>query len=368
MPSITPGPLNLITDVDGIEVGNAEDRMAWTGATVVLPDRPAVTAVDVRGGAPATRETDALAAGCFIDGVHAVVLSGGSVFGLDAASAATQWLAGRGIGFPVGSAKVPVVPAAILFDLLNGGDKDWGGESPYRRLGIQACATAGRRFTLGNAGAGFGACSGRLKGGLGSVSAVTGDGLQIGALVAVNSFGDTVMPGQDCFWAWALEQQDEMGGQPLPVAPLPIAEDWAFSRPFASRRDADPSPGAASPAAGQAPVADDGGVATSTTIGVIATNAILTKPELLRIAIMAQDGYARAIRPVHTPFDGDTVFAVATGRMALPDDRALATGRIGAIAADCMARAVARGVYEATRLGNLPAYRELHGRRLRGSV
>ncbi|HXP76493.1 MAG TPA: P1 family peptidase [Stellaceae bacterium] len=330
---LQPGPLNLITDVEGIQVGNAEDERARTGTTVVLPDAPSLAAVDVRGGAPGTRETDALDPTCLVDHVDAIVLSGGSAFGLEAASAVTNWLAARGRGFAVGSAVVPIVPAAILFDLLNGGAKDWGERPPYAALGRAAAVGAGRRFKLGNVGAGYGAKAGTLKGGLGSASAVAADGLQVGALVAVNARGDTVIPGSSCLWAWALAQDGEVGAQIPPARPLPLEE---------------PEP----------PPALAGG---HTTIGVVGTNAALDKAEAQRVAIMAQDGFARAIRPIHTPFDGDTVFVLATGRWRLPEPRAAALLRIGAAAADCTARAIMRGVYEAESLGDLASYRERFG-------
>jgi len=328
-----PGPRNLITDIAGIRVGNAEDHRVRTGVTVVLPERPAVAAVDVRGGAPGTRETDALAPSCLVEAVDAVVLCGGSAFGLDAASAVMSWLAARGVGFAVGAARVPIVPAAILFDLLNGGEKEWGEHPPYADLARAACAAAGARFALGNAGAGFGAKAGTLKGGLGSVSAVTSDGLAVGALVAANPIGDVVMPGETCFWAWALERNGELGNQRPPRRAIPADDGFVM------------------PALGA-------GVAGNTTIAVIATNAALSKAEAQRVAIMAQDGFARAIRPAHTPFDGDTVFALAMGDHALGEARAVALARLGALAADCIARAVARGVYEAETLGSFTGYRE----------
>lgn len=329
---LAPGPRNLITDVAGISVGNAEDVRVRTGVTVVLPDRPAVAAVDVRGGAPGTRETDALDPASLVEAVDAVVLSGGSAFGLDAAAAAANWLAGQGRGFPVGAARVPIVPAAILFDLLNGGDKAWGEAPPYRDLARRACEAADGNIALGNAGAGYGARCGGLKGGLGSASAVTDGGWQVGALVAVNAHGSAVMPGSTALWAWPFEQRGELGTQVPPTTPLPPDE---------------PSP---------APVVM--GAAGHTTIGVVATNAALSRSEARRIAIMAQDGYARALRPAHTPFDGDSVFVLATGAQALPEPRSAAIARLGGIAADCVARAVGRGVYEAATLGELEAYRD----------
>ena len=335
-----PGPRNSITDVNGIAVGNAEDRTARSGVTVILPDSPAVAAVDVRGAAPGTRETDALDPTGLVERIDAVVLSGGSAFGLDAASGVMGWLADRKRGFKVGTAIVPIVPAAILFDLLNGGDKGWGEIPPYRELGRKAVTLAGTEFSLGNAGAGLGARAGRLKGGLGSASAITADGIEIGAIVAVNSFGSVTMPGSSCFWAWALEQGNEFGGAAPPH--------------FDSSIDLDPpleklTTGAAAGA--------------NTTLAVVATNATLTRPQAMRVAMMAQDGFARAIRPVHTPFDGDTVFALSTGKRPL--DGAMELMRIGSIAADCVARAIARGVFAAETLGAMLSYNEMRAAALK---
>lgn len=326
--TIRPGPRNLITDIPGIAVGNAEDARAWTGVTVVLPDGPVVAAADVRGGGPGTRETTAMDAASGVPTIDAIVLSGGSAFGLDAAQGAMDWLAARGRGVAVGSARVPIVPAAILFDLLNGGDKGWG-VLPYRGLARAACDGAGAAFALGNAGAGYGAKAGPLKGGLGSVSAVMPDGAVVGALVAANPVGSVVMPGTGTFWAWAFEQAGELGGQRPPTAPVGLDPEITTS---------------AEPAA-------------NTTLAVVATDVDLTRDECLRLAIMAQDGFARAIRPVHTPFDGDVVFALSTGRRDPGPNRAWTVASLGAVAADCVARAVARGVYEATTLGPKPGYR-----------
>jgi L-aminopeptidase/D-esterase-like protein len=328
--SLRPGPLNLITDVRGLCVGNAHDGRVWSGVTVVLPDTPALAAVDVRGGAPGTRETDALAATALVEHVDAVVLSGGSAFGLEAASAVMNALAFQGRGFPVGTARVPIVPAAILFDLLNGGDKAWGGSPPYAALGRAALGAAAQTFDLGNAGAGFGARAGTLKGGLGSASAVAADGLQVGALVAVNSHGETTMPVSSCFWAWALAMPGEIGPQRPPSWPLPTEPDAVTP----------------SMAGGH------------TSIGVVATNAALSRAEAQRVAIMAQDGFARAVRPIHTPFDGDTVFVLATSGWKVPLLRPAAVSRIGAIAADCVARAVMRAVFSAQTLGESAAYQD----------
>ncbi len=334
-PAIRPGPRNLITDVAGIIVGHAEDRRALTGVTAILAPERAVAAVDVRGGGPGTRDTDALDPTCLVDAIDAVVLAGGSVYGLEAAAGATAWLAAHGRGFPVRGLRVPIVPSAILFDLTHGGDKDWGETPPYRRLGAEACAAAGTDVRLGNAGAGLGAKTAACKGGLGSVSAVDArTGITIGALVAANPAGSPVMP-DGTFWAWPFEQDGEFGGR-MPGC----------------RAEAEPEFYAADPAA-----------AGNTTIGVVATDAALGKAEALRIAMMAQDGLARAIRPVHTPGDGDTLFVMATGRVALPEaGRAAILARIGAIAADCVARAIARGVYHAESAGPFTSWRDRWGR------
>ncbi len=340
---IRPGPLNLITDVSGILVGNAEDRPGLSGVTVVLPERRMLAAVDVRGGAPGTRETDALQPGTLVEAVDAIVLSGGSAFGLEAAGGVVTWLAHHGRGFQIADATVPIVPAAILFDLANGGDKPWAQAgshlaSPYRALGEEAVAAASAKVALGNAGAGLGATAGPYEGGLGSVSAVDdATGLTVGALFAVNALGTPVIPGQHGLWAWMLEQADELGGQPLPAGRPPSEIEVTLPE----------LPG------------------TNTTIGVVATDADLTVAEAWRLAVMAQDGLARALKPSHMPFDGDTVFALATAAKPLPEPRPRALARLGAMAADVTARAIARGVYLADPLGDRPTYRSRHGHALR---
>jgi L-aminopeptidase/D-esterase-like protein len=339
-----PGPRNLLTDVPGIKVGNAADDALQSGVTVVLPDAPAVASVDVRGGAPGTRETDLLDPAARIDRIDAIALSGGSAFGLDAAAGLMGWLAERDRGVAVGGAIVPIVPAAILFDLRDGIERRWGDTPPYRALARIAADTAADQFALGNVGAGLGAKAGRLKGGLGSASIVdppgpTG-GATVGALVAANPWGSVVMPGSPCFWAWALEQDDELGGQPRPdIGAIDLADlsDCAPPR-----------------------------MGTSTTLAVVATDATLTKADCRRLAMMAQDGIARAIRPVHTLFDGDSVFALATARRGPVDPATLV--RLGALAADCVARAVARAVFEAATTPHFVGYRERHGRFLRRAV
>ncbi|MEQ9815139.1 MAG: P1 family peptidase [Azospirillaceae bacterium] len=337
---IVPGPLNAITDIAGITVGNAEDRQVWTGVTVLLCERPLVAAVDVRGGAPGARDTDLLAPDKLVEGVDALVLAGGSEFGLDAAGEVVTRLSARGRGLAIGARPVPIVPAAILFDLANGGDKDWGLDPPYRRLAAAALDNVGATFALGNAGAGYGAKAADYKGGLGSASARDGEtGITVGALIAANPVGTPVMPGSDSLWAWPFEQAGELGGQPAPSQPVPpdagLALDSSLARPQAN-----------------------------TVIGVVATDADLSKAEAQRLAVMAQDGYARAVRPSHTVFDGDLLFALASGARSLPEPRARALARLGAIAADVVTRAFARGIYEAETLGRYVAYRERHGHAL----
>lgn len=333
---IRPGPRNLITDVDGIRVGQAEDSRVRTGVTVLLADAPANAVVDVRGGAPGTRDTEALDVVNLVGRVDAIVLSGGSVFGLDAASGVTSVLRqmGRGYEMAPGAPSVPIVPAAILFDLTNGGNKSWDDEPPYRLLGRQAVESAAREFALGNAGAGFGARAGPCKGGLGSASVVADDGVTVGAIAAVNAYGSPLIPGTDVFWAFPFEFDGEFGGRRL-------RSDYAGVHDEVTPSDL-----------------RDSQARANTTIAIVATDTDVDRVELKRIAIMAGDGFARALRPVHTPFDGDIVFAVATGRRKISEPRAREVTRIGSLASDCLARAIARGVYEAKSLGESRGYRD----------
>ncbi len=321
-----PGLRNLLTDVAGLTVGQATDAGARSGVTVILAGERAVCAVDARGGAPGTRETDALTADTLVEAVDAIVLAGGSVYGLAAADGVTAWLGAQGRGFGLstqpGVPRAPIVPAAILYDLANGGDKGWGLAPPYRGLGIAAARDASAEFALGSVGAGAGAMAGALKGGLGSASVVTADGYAVGALAAVNSYGSVVAPGGRAFWAAPHEIGAEFGG----IAPSRLAaspDDWGLAKRAAAAR-------------------------ANTTLAVVAVDAALTPAQARRLAVMAQDGLARAIRPVHTPFDGDVVFVLATGAVALAEPADFTLMRLGALAADCLARAVARGVYEAT--------------------
>lgn len=317
-----PGARNLITDVAGLRVGNAGDGRLRSGVTVLTADAPFVAGVDVRGGAPGTRETDLLAPGRTVQAVDALVLSGGSAFGLDAASGVAEGLLAAGRGFPAAGHRVPIVPAAILFDLANGGDKAWRA-NPYRDLGRAALEAAleeaAADFPLGSVGAGTGAMTATLMGGLGSASLVTEAGTTVGALVAVNAFGSACVPGTRAFWAGAFEIGAEFGG--LGPAAVRVA-------PFTPRSM---KPG-------------HGGGFENTTIGIIATDLALDKAGARQLAEAAHAGLARAIHPVHTPFDGDLLFGVSTG--ARPGD-GLEEMVVAHAAAICMARAVARGVHAA---------------------
>ena len=316
-----PGPRNLITDVEGFLVGNAEDSELKSGTTVLTADRPFLAAVHVMGGAPGTRETDLLAPDRLVQQVDALVLSGGSAFGLDSGSGVADALAAAGRGFAVGAVRVPIVPAAILFDLLNGGDKDWD-ENPYRGLGRRALANAGRDFALGTAGAGAGATTANLKGGLGSASLDLGNGITVGSLVAANPVGSVTVPGGRRFWAAPFEIGEEFGGAGLPER-APAVEATFLGKRAALAHGA------------------------NTTIAVVATNVSLTQAQAQRIAIAAHDGIARAVVPSHTPFDGDLVFAAASGARPAPaEDAGLLA--IGHAASLCLARAIARGIFHAT--------------------
>ena len=321
---------NLITDIAGIRVGNSHDLALASGTTALVFGTPAVASLAVHGGAPGLRDCALLEPGMLVERIDALVLSGGSAFGLDAMGGAMAYLSESGRGYRIGASRVPIVPGAILFDLLNGGNKDFGGSPVYWRLGYEAAAAAADDFALGTAGAGFGALTENLKGGLGSASAATSKGFWVGALVAVNTLGRATIGDGPHFWAAPYEHGGEFGGLGWP-SPWPEA---AVGLPIKSA------------------------AAEHTTIAIVATDAALTKAEAKRLAIMAQDGIARALRPAHACLDGDTVFAASTGMApALPtiQDRI----EIGAIAADCLARAIARAVFEADALpfpGALPSW------------
>jgi L-aminopeptidase/D-esterase-like protein len=324
-----PGPKNLITDVAGLKIGHATHEVARTGVTALLCETGWAAAVDVRGGGPGTRETEALAPENLVGRAHAVVLAGGSVFGLAAADSIATSLSAHGLGLQLrtGSPSVPIVPCAVLHDLSNGGDKNWGLSPPYRDLGLAAYAAAQRDFALGSLGAGRGALAGMRKGGIGSASLDCHGGLVVGALVAVNSVGSVFMPDGKTYWAWPFELEQEFGG----CGPPPSAMDLSDPAPDEARLLAI---GRLRPGA-------------NTTIAVVACNADLNSAECKRVAMMAQDGIARAVRPAHTPFDGDTVFALAGAELTLQDNplRAAQIGRIGSAAADCLARAITRAVH-----------------------
>ena len=309
---------NLITDVPGLRVGHAPDVRRASGTTAIVFDAPAVAAVDVRGGAPGTRETDLLDPGTLVEHIDALALSGGSAFGLDAASGVQAWLREQGRGFAVGTARVPIVPGAILFDLNDGGDRHWDRYPPYRELGYAAAAAAAADFALGSVGAGLGATTVNLKGGIGSASA-TCDGFTVGALAVANAVGSVVVADGPWFWAALFEQDKEFGGRGFP-SPLPL---------------------------GALALRAKGAVRANTTLVVVATDAALSKSQAKRLAIMAQDGLAHAIYPAHTPIDGDLVFAASVGRSP-PADPVHGLMRIGATAMQVVARAIARGVFAAT--------------------
>ncbi|WP_316859979.1 P1 family peptidase [uncultured Cohaesibacter sp.] len=316
---------NLITDIDGILVGNASNEALKSGTTALICSHPMVASYAVLGGAPGTRETDLLMPDQTVEQIDALVLSGGSAFGLDAAGGVQGWLRDQGRGFAVGPVHVPIVPAAILFDLINGGDKAWQGQSPYWDLGWQAAAEAKSDFALGSHGAGTGALIAGLKGGLGSASMRLDNGITIGALVAVNALGQATMGSSRHFWAAPFEKNGEFGDLGLP-ATLPAH----VSRPL-TKGDAMKNGGAKN---------------ANTTIGIIATDARIGKAAARRLAIMAHDGFSRALWPSHTPMDGDLIFALSSGKKDLPnDDKAFL--ELGAGAAATMARAIARGIYEA---------------------
>lgn len=321
------GPQNSILDVAGLSVGHASDARLKSGVSVVIADEPAVASVHVMGGAPGTRDTDLLSPDETVDRIDAITLSGGSAFGLDAASGVQAHLRSIGRGFRIGPALVPIVPGAILFDLLNGGDKDWGVHSPYRDLGLSAARAASKEpFRCGTIGAGHGATTATFKGGLGTASEVLPSGATVAALVAVNAVGSATIGDTRHFWAAAFEIDHEFGGRGYP---MPFPDDARDVRLKGATRDTSaPVPG------------------TNTTIAIVATDAILTKAEAKRLAIMAHDGLARAIYPAHTPLDGDLVFTLATGRTRLPDLTAFAC--LGAAASNVLARAIARGVHAAT--------------------
>ncbi len=315
---LSPGPRNLITDVPGLKVGNVQDAALKSGATVLVGDAPMVASAFVMGGAPGTRDTDLLAPDKTVTAVDALVLSGGSAFGLDACSGVMDGLQAQGRGFAVGPVRVPIVPGAIVFDLLNGGDKNWL-MNPYYDLGFEAYDAAGSDFEIGTVGGGTGALTGAEKGGLGSASFVVGEHT-VGALVIANPVGTCTTPGGKHFWAAPFEVNGEFGG--LGPDPEVLGGVVPNSAKLAQARHGE-----------------------NTTIAVVATDAPLTKAQCHRLAVAAHDGMARAIVPSHTPFDGDLVFGASTGDGSGVGEMDLVL--LGHAAATCLARAIARGVYAA---------------------
>src|SRR6202166_1262513 len=326
---------NLLTDISGVRVGHAEDAALASGVTAVIFDSPAVAAIDVRGGGPGTREGALLDLANTVERIDAIALSGGSAFGLEAGGGVQAWLAEQGRGFAVRDAVIPIVPGAIMFDLLNGGDKAWGPSPPSRDLGYAAATAAAETFALGSAGAGYGATTANFKGGLGSASAATPGGVRVAALAVVNAVGSVTVGDGPWFWAAPFKIGGELGGRGLPPAFTP---DMLAMR------------------------IKGGAAATSvenTTLAVVVTDAILTNPQAKRLAMIAQTGFARAIYPVHAPLDGDVLFVAATGET--PIDPLAGLTELGMVAANVVARAIARGGYAATALpfhGALPAWKD----------
>src|ERR1700761_1281831 len=329
---------NLLTDIAGVRVGHADDAALGSGVTAVIFDRPAIASMDVRGGGPGTREGSLLDPVATVEQVDAFALSGGSAFGLEAGGGVQAWLAEQGRGLRIRNAMIPIVPGAICFDLLNGGNKKWGRFAPYRELGYAAAAAATTDFALGSVGAGLGATTCNFKGGLGSASAMTSGGVKVAALAVVNAVGSVTVGDGPWFWAAPFEIGNEFGGKGSPPAFTPGMLAFRIK---------------------------GGPVATpveNTTLAVVVTDAILTKAQAKRRAVIAQTGFARALSTVHSPLDADVVFAAATG--AKPIDPLAGLTELGMAAANVTARAIARGVHAATRLpfsGALPAWKDRFG-------
>ncbi|MFK8081975.1 MAG: P1 family peptidase [Granulosicoccus sp.] len=344
------GERNLITDVPGLVVGNAADSELKSGVTVLSADTPFIASVDVMGGAPGSRETELLAPDKLVEAIDALVLSGGSAFGLDAASGVTDGLRQNHRGFQVGPVKVPIVPGAIIFDLINGGNHAWA-DNPYSELGRRAYEAMCEDFDIGTAGAGTGATTGSVKGGLGSTSLVLPNGVIVGALAVANPHGHVTVPDSGHFWAAPFEMNNEFGG--LGMAPMhnplniPVNNKFAaYAEQYENKSGPDTLP-----------------QGMNTTIGIVATNAVLTKSQLKRLAVAAQDGMARAIVPSHTPLDGDLIFSLSTSELPVDNagDDAMLLGHAAAV---CLSRAIARGIYQARSLDGdtLPSWKSLHGK------
>ncbi len=331
----------------GICIGHAADAGLKSGVTVILPDEPAVAGVHVAGGGPGTRETDLLNPQSTVDRIDAIVLSGGSAFGLAAADGVTAWLAAQRRGYRIGPVRVPIVPAAILFDLLNGGDKaaifgigDKAARSPYFDLGWQACLAAGPQTGQGTLGAGTGATTANLKGGFGAasdrLSGAATKGAIVAALAVVNAVGCVTFGDGPHFRAAPFERNGEFGGLGLPAETL-------AATPALTKLETRPR--------------------ANTTLAVILTDLALSKAEARRLAISAHDGIALAVYPAHTPLDGDTIFSLCIGEKPLAGDRLAAMTELGAAAAGTLARAIARAIHDASPLPDdtVPAWRKRFG-------
>lgn len=327
---------NTITDVPGIKVGQADDEQAITGCTVVICENGGVAGVDQRGGAPGTRETDLIRPMHLVQRVHAVLLTGGSAFGLDAATGVMRFLEEQGVGFNAQVAKVPIVPAAVLFDLALG----QADVRPNAEMGYAACQSASEDPPAeGNAGAGMGASVGKIlgmggamKAGIGSASVELGGGVVVGAIVAVNSLGDVVDPFTNTIIA---------GARPTKIGPIKIGGEGKFANTLAVMKSK----------AGK--TALKFAMKGNTAIGVVASNSRLTKEGANKVAQMSQDGLARAIRPAHTMLDGDTIFAISTG------EKKVDVNIIGAYAAEVVSQAIIRAIMAAEAAGDLPSARDL---------
>jgi L-aminopeptidase/D-esterase-like protein len=329
---------NLLTDIAGVRVGHADDAALASGATAVIFDKPAVAAIDMRGGGPGTREAALLDLANTVERIDAIALAGGSAFGLETGAGMQAWLAERGRGFAVRDAIIPIVPGAIVFDLLNGGNKGWGRFAPYRDLGYAAAAAASTDFALGSAGAGLGATTANFKGGIGSASAATPDGVRVAALAVVNAVGSATVGDGPWFWAAPFEMDGEYGARGMPPSFTPEMLAMRIK-------------------GGDAATAVE-----NTTLAVVVTDAVLTKPQAKRLAMIAQTGFARAIYPVHAPLDGDVVFAAATCEK--PVEPLVGLTELGMVAANVVARSIARGVYAAAALpfaDALPAWKDRFG-------
>ena len=306
----------------GFGIGHADDQRLKSGVTVILPDRPATAAVHVMGGAPGTRETDLLSPEQMVQTIDAIVLSGGSAFGLDAASGAQAWLREQNRGYPVGEIRVPIVPSAICFDLNNGGDKSWGRYPPYRELGHQAASQTTSSPEEGSVGAGSGATTAGAAGGFGLAEQTLEDEIVVSAAVVCNAVGSVFVGDTHHYWAAPFELNDEFGGRGLPH-PLP-----SNAHIMNTKRTTQPM--------------------ENTTLAVVMTNVSLSQAECKRIAVNAHDGFARAIYPVHTPSDGDLVFVISSNEIDIAGTD-VDTLHLGTAAANVVARAITKGVHLANR-------------------